>query len=365
MAKRLVLLAFTLLFAAVTLTGQQGTDATYKPVTGYALDIPAEPVTGCQSLLARSARLGPLCGSDQRVQQVQNPREEPYSGPRRINKAIELLAHGQPIYYAQVDGGGYDEGKTLAQTWADYITYNLEHSPFNVGNLRAFMQGLVDGGPTKSGHRTPAVIVVLPVGGLDEAIMRANYWMVEHVLGSGAHGVLLVHARTPGAARVLVQAARYPHAPSAAGIGEGLRGSGGQAFAARIWGISAAEYQRLADPWPLNADGELLLGLKIEDRHALENAEASTAVPGIGFAEWGPGDMSMSFNVTRTQSPKVLDDARARVLAASKKAGIAFLNQVDAKTVARMIDEGVRIGAGAGPEVADQGRRYTKRRMPW
>ena len=29
----------------------------------------------------------------------------------------------------------------------------------------------------------------------------------------------------------------------------------------------------------------------------------------------------------------------------------------------QMIDEGVRIGAGAGPEVADQGR--PNRRMPW
>jgi 4-hydroxy-2-oxoheptanedioate aldolase len=285
--------------------------------------------------------------------------------PKRLNKAIELLAEGQPIYYAQVDGGGYEDGKKLAQTWADYITYNLEHSPFDMTALRAFMQGLVDGGPTKSGHRTPTVIVVLPVTGLDEGVMWANAWMVEHVLGSGAHGVLLAHARTPGAARVLVEASRYPHAPPAAGLGEGLRGSGGQGFAARIWGVSGVEYQRLADPWPLNPDGELLVGLKIEDRHALQYAEASTGVPGIGFAEWGPGDMSLSFNVSRADGAKVLDDARARVLAATKKAGIAFLNSVDADSIERMIDEGVRIAAGAGPEVADRGRRYSKRRMPW
>jgi 4-hydroxy-2-oxoheptanedioate aldolase len=290
---------------------------------------------------------------------------DPTFKPRRINKAIELLADGQPIYYDQVDGGGYQEGKKLAQTWADYITYNLEHAPFDVTSLRAFMQGLVDGGPTKSGHRTPTVIVVLPVGGLDESVMKANYWMVEHALGSGAHGVLLAHARTPGAARVLVEGARYPHAPPAKGLGEGLRGSGGQGFAAKIWGVSNADYQRLADPWPLNPNGEILVGLKIEDRHALEHAEASTAVPGIGFAEWGPGDMSMSFNVSQAGAPKVLTDARARVLAATKKAGIAFLNSVNAKTIEPMIDEGVRIFAGAGADVADRGRRYSKRRMPW
>ena len=285
--------------------------------------------------------------------------------PTRVSKAVELLEQDQPIYHTQVNGGGYDEGKRLAQTWADYITYNMEHSPFNVADLRAFMQGLVDGGPTKSGHRTPAVIAVLPLGGINETVMWANYWMVEQVLGSGVHGVLLAHARSPEVVKVLVQAARYPHAPEAEGIGEGLRGNGGQGFAARIWGVTQQEYQRLADPWPLNPDGDLLIGLKIEDRHALENAEASTAVPGVGFAEWGPGDMRMSFDVRRARMPQVLVDARSRVLAATRGAGIAFLHQVNAENIEAMIEEGVRIGSNAGAEVADQGRRHTKRQMPW
>ena len=285
--------------------------------------------------------------------------------PQRISKAVELLAQDQPIYYTQVNSGGYDEGNALAHTWADYITYNMEHSPFDVGELRAFMQGLVDGGPTKSGHRTPTVVAVLPFGGVNETVMWSNYWMVEQVLGAGVHGVLLAHARSADVVKILVQASRYPHAPPAAGVNEGLRGNGGQGFAASIWGVTNQEYQRLADTWPLNPDGELLVGLKIEDRHALENAEESTAVPGVGFAEWGPGDMSLSFGVTRADSPSVLVDARARVLAATKKAGIPFLNQVNSENIEAMIDEGVRIGSNPGADVADQGRRYTKRTMPW
>ena len=285
--------------------------------------------------------------------------------PQRINKVIELLEQDQPVYYTQVSGGGYEEGKELAQTWADYITYNMEHSPFNMDNLRAFMQGLVDGGPTKSGHRTPTVVAVLPLGGINEQVMWGNYWMVEQVLGSGVHGVLLAHARTPEVVRILVQSARYPHAPKADGVGEGLRGSGGQGFAAGIWGVSNQEYQRLADPWPLNPDGEILIGLKIEDRHGLENAEASAGVPGVGFAEWGPGDMSMSYNVLRADMPQVLVDARARVFAATKQAGIAFLNSMNDDNIIAMIDEGVRIGSNPGAEAADTGRRHTNRQMPW
>ena len=120
-----------------------------------------------------------------------------------------------------------------------------------------------------------------------------------------------------------------------------------------------------AHAWPLNPEGELLIGLKIEDRHALENAEASTAVPGVGFAEWGPGDMSLSFNVSRADAPQLLSAARARVFAATKRAGIPFLNRVRADDIEQMIDEGVRIGSNPGAEVADRGRRYTNRRMPW
>ncbi len=289
--------------------------------------------------------------------------------PKRINKAIELLEQGQPIYYTQVNGGGYDEGRELAQTWADYITYNFEHSAFDVAALNEFMRGLVDGGPTKSGHRTPTVICVLPVAGLDGPMMRANAWMVEQVLSAGAHGVLLVHARSPDAARVLVQAARFPRRgePATAGLEEGLRGSGAQGNAARVWGISSAEYLRVADPWPLNPDGEILLGVKIEDRHALEHAEATAKVPGLGFGEWGPGDMAMSFGLSRNADgtwPKTLADARARVLAATQAAGIAFLNAVTPDNVEAMIDEGVMIGA-ANEAAAERGRRHTNRTMPW
>ena len=40
--------------------------------------------------------------------------------PKRINRAIELLESGQPIYYTG-GRGGYDEGKKMAATKADYI----------------------------------------------------------------------------------------------------------------------------------------------------------------------------------------------------------------------------------------------------
>jgi 4-hydroxy-2-oxoheptanedioate aldolase len=87
---------------------------------------------------------------------------DPSYKPKRLNKMIELLEAGQPVYDISVEGVGYDEGKKLAQDRYDLIQYQMEHGVFDPHLLRQFMQGLVDGGPTKSGHRTPTVIVTLP-----------------------------------------------------------------------------------------------------------------------------------------------------------------------------------------------------------
>lgn len=196
--------------------------------------------------------------------------------PKRINRAIEMLEMGQPIYYSSTNTGGYDNGKKMAQTPADYINYEMEHGVFDFTALREFMRGLVDGGPTKTGHRTPTVVATLPVIGLDEAYMRANSWVIQQTLATGVHGILLCHARSPEAIRVFVESVRYPFAEKHVALGQGLRGSGSQGYASQIWGIPATEYLRKADPWPLNKAGEILLGLKIEDSYALANAEKTT-----------------------------------------------------------------------------------------
>src|SRR5262249_22687735 len=233
----------------------------------------------------------------------------------RINRAIELLSDKQPIYYTgshEGTEGSFEQGAKDAQTWADYISYDMEHAPFDVKGLALYMQGLVKGGPAKSGTKTQAVIVNVPVNGTDEATVRANAWMFQQVLATGVHGVLLCHADTPGAVRAFVEAVRFP------AFG-GRRGVHGNPTAARIWGITEREYADKADVWPLNPNGELLLGLKLEDKYALESAEASARVPGIAFAEWGPGDMAFSLGVRNDGSgplPAALAAARAKVFAA-------------------------------------------------
>ncbi len=289
----------------------------------------------------------------------------------RVNRAIELLEQGQPIYYTGVEDRSYAGGVKAAKTWADYLSYEMEHAPFDIPRLAEFMRGLADGGPTRSGHRTPAVIISLPLEGGDEGMVRANAWMIKQALATGVHGILLCHAETPEAVRAFVESARYPFQTAGVGqgLGDGRRGSAGQASAAAIWGLPVEEYLERADVWPLNPSGEIMLGIKIENKRALANAEATTQVPGLSFAEWGPGDMGMSLGFPNNHDepyPEAMQQARARVLAACKTAGLAFLNTVKPENVVERIDEGVRIGAGKEAlAAAEIGRRYTERTMPW
>src|SRR5947207_15592667 len=289
--------------------------------------------------------------------------------PHRINRAIELLADGQPIYYTgshEGTDGSFEQGVKDAQTWADYISYDMEHAPFDVKGLAEYMKGLAKGGPTKSGHATPAVIVNVPVNGTDEATVRANAWMFHQVLATGVHGILLCHADTPGAVRAFVEAVRFPTHKQAVGSGlsEGRRGAHGTPTAARIWGVSPDEYVQKADAWPLNPSGELLLGLKLEDKYALANAEENLKVPGVAFAEWGPGDMALSLGIRgpRADENPLMKAARAKVFAATKANKVFFLNSMNPNNVVDMIKEGVMVGP-ANQQAAEIGRKFTNRQM--
>ena len=96
--------------------------------------------------------------------------------------------------------------------------------------------------------------------------------------------------------------------------------------------MTAQEYMRIAEPWPMNPDGEFLFGLKIENPRADANVETSVRVPGIAFAEWGPGDHGFfimgrpgTYQGGGEASPQMAA-VRRRVLNATKAAGIKFLN---------------------------------------
>src|SRR6201985_2740677 len=308
----------------------------------------------------------------------------------RINRAIELLSQRQAIYYDGPHSGHvltHAQGREDAGTWADYMNVGMEHGAFDMTGLADYLRGMVDGGPTRSGHRTPAVIVEAPVNGRDEANVRFNAWQFRQILGRGVHGILLCQAETADAVRAFIESCRFPHniigvdptipsplarmegAQRAADggvdssgrvlLGIGTRGRGSESTAAPIWGLSSEQYMERCDPWPLNPNGELLLGVKLESPEGVANCEEILSVPGLGFAEIGPGDLSLSLGYTtipREPYPADMQMARDRILAACLKNGVAFLQSCTESNVIARIDEGVRVIAGHSEASAIKGR---------
>lgn len=318
----------------------------------------------------------------------------------RINRAIELLEQDQAIYYVGHHTGHvltYAQGKEDAHTWADYINVGMEHGSFDMPGLAEYMRGLVDGGPTHSGHRTPAVIVEPPVRGTDAAGVRSNTWQLRQILARGVHGMVLCQAESADAVRTFVEATRYPQhtlgvdpalptplermrrpgeteTRSGAGqkgggalLGVGTRGRGSEATAAAIWGLSHQDYMERCDPWPLGPRGELLLGVKLESPEGVANCEEVLSVPGLGFAEMGPGDLGLALGYTTLQLDPYsaeMQEARDRVFAACRKNGLAFLESCSPANIVRRLDDGVRVIAGQRQDTAILGRAHQKRTMP-
>ncbi len=316
----------------------------------------------------------------------------------RINRAIELLLQDQAIYYM----GGHtghrltaEQGREDAHTWADYINVGMEHGAFDLAGLDAYMNGLIAGGPTNSGHRTPPVIVEAPVNGTDEANVRFNAWQFRVILGRGVHGILLCQAETAGAVRAFVESCRYPHntlgvdpalptplermsgrqrpatpANDPSGqplLGIGTRGRGSEPTAAPVWGLEGADYLNRCDPWPLNPAGELLLGVKLESPEGIANCDEILAVPGLGFAELGPGDLSLSLgytNMPRNPYPPEMAAAREKVFVACRRHNIPFLEAATPENIAARLDEGVRVISGHREDTARVGRAHQRRTMP-
>src|SRR6476661_2472228 len=152
---------------------------------------------------------------------------------KRISRCVELLAQDQAIYYDGPHSGHvltHAQGRIDAATWADYMNVGMEHGAFDMAGLAEYLRGMVEAGPTRSGHRTPAVIVEAPVNGIDANHVRYNAWQFRQILGRGAHGILLCQAETAGAVRAFVESCRYPQGtigtdPSFATPLERLRGA--------------------------------------------------------------------------------------------------------------------------------------------
>ena len=150
-------------------------------------------------------------------------------------------------------------------------------------------------------------------------------------------------------------------------LGVGTRGRGSEPTAAPIWGMTTEEYLTRCDPWPLNPQGELLLGVKLESPEGIANCEAILRRAGPRLRRTGPGRPQPLARLPEhaAQSLPARDGRGARARPRGlPQAQYPFLEGATPENIAARIDEGVRVIAGHREDTAQVGRAHQRRTMP-
>ena len=271
--------------------------------------------------------------------------------PGHLNPVVAKLAAGRTVY-GLINTGDLSlaHARETARAPVDFVYADMEHSPLDFPGLAIFLAGLTDKAAIvakKSAQPNVALLARFP----PEA--DQSQWVVKQALDIGLMGVIFNGVDTKDQALTAVRTMRYPPMRgSARREPVGIRGYS-TAAASYAWGVSAAEYERRADVWPLNPDGDLLAVVMIESVEGLENVDQIAAVPGVGALFLGAGsDLSRSMGVPAS-SPEV-ETAFQRVLKACTAQKMACgITAGSASDVVRRVKEGWRIIRSTVPAITE------------
>jgi 2-keto-3-deoxy-L-rhamnonate aldolase RhmA len=240
----------------------------------------------------------------------------------RRNEALSLLRAGRPALGAWLQLGSAPAARLLAaQGLVDWLLVDFEHAPVDPATAAAICGSVAD---VSGGRVTPLARVA-----------AGSMACVKHALDAGAQGVIVPMVHGPDEVREAVRWARFPP--------DGERGAGGL-LPHLGFGISRPEYLR-------RANAEIIVGVQIETREAVERAPEILAVPGVDLCFIGPNDLHMALG----QAPRFWSDepafvravSRIRAAAAERHLPIGTLCR-DAVTARARLDEGFTfVGVGS------------------
>jgi len=267
-----------------------------------------------------------------------------------LNPVIDKLAKGEPVFGLQAADLSLQNARTTARAAVDFVYVDMEHNPLNFDALQIFLLGMSDRRMVlQKGSVQPNVALFARFP--PEADQSS--WVVKQALDIGLMGFIFNGVDTKEHALAAVQSMRYPQmrgSPYREPIGK--RGSGA-ANATWAWGITGEEYERRADLWPLNPDGDLLAIIMIESVEGVKNLDAILSVPGVGMVFIGAaGDLHMSLGVPQN-SPEV-EAARQTILKGCLAHKVACgITATTAADVIKRLDEGWKMIRSTEPVIRE------------
>jgi 4-hydroxy-2-oxoheptanedioate aldolase len=272
--------------------------------------------------------------------------QQPYL---HLNPAVEKLAAGKPMIGTQTDDLSLQNCHALARLDFDYVYVDMEHGPLNLDGLAFCVAAMVDKAAVlKKGNPQPKVALFarFPPYGRD---IESNDWIAKQALDMGLMGVIFNGIDNKEQATRVVRYMRYPQQKTSKyQQPPGLRGyaPGNAVFA---WGVSSSEYERHADVWPLNPEGDLLVIPMIETLEGLKNVNEIASVPGVGAIFIGAGGDLHQWLGVPAGSPEV-ESAFQTILAGCKAHNVACgITAIGKADVDKRLKEGwkmIRTGRG-------------------
>jgi 4-hydroxy-2-oxoheptanedioate aldolase len=271
--------------------------------------------------------------------------QQPYV---HLNPVIAKLAEGKTVYGLNTGDLSLAYAREVARAPVDFVYADLEHNPLDFPALNIFLIGMTDRAAiVKKGNLQPNVALFARFP--PEA--DQSQWIVKQALDIGLMGVIFNGVDSKDQALFAVRTMRYPQLKgSRYREPAGIRGyaPGGAMW---VWGVSGSEYERRADLWPLNPEGDLLAVMMVESVEGVRNLDAIASVPGVGALFVGAGaDLSRSMGVTQT-SPE-LEAAFQQVLKACKAHHVGCAISANSPDdVARRVREGWNIIRSTVPAI--------------
>jgi 4-hydroxy-2-oxoheptanedioate aldolase len=227
-----------------------------------------------------------------------------------LNPVVDKLSKGQPVFGLITGDLSLANARAVARAPVDFVYADMEHNPLNLDGLHTFLIGMSDKALVlKKGNLQPNVALFARFP--PEADQSA--WVVKQALDMGLMGVIFNGVDTRAHALAAVQSMRYPQLKGSPRFEPAGKRGAGSAIATWVWGVSTDEYERRADLWPLNPDGDLLAIVMVESAEGLKNLDEILSVPGVGMVFIGAAnDLRLSLGVP-ADAPEV-EAARQTIL---------------------------------------------------
>jgi 2-keto-3-deoxy-L-rhamnonate aldolase RhmA len=296
---------------------------------------------------------------------------------KRLNPIIALLEQQKPVFGVYAPSNGGRRGEAIAARPAsdlakDALAYGHADFLFNgslEGGLERGISAVADffkAMDETDGHSrapffglTHALILKIPKIDPDRATAVEN---VSRELNLGAAGIMFVETESAEEVRQGLAAMRFK---SKGGTRPDAVGT-----APTHWNMSAEDYRKKADLWPLNPQGELVNWTIVESKEGLKHVREIAAVKGIGVLWPGAGTLRGVFSTTNDKGERVFDQAGwenaiQQVLAACKEFHVPCGYPANATDIEARMQQGFSVfvmnWGDAGFKAVDLGRKAAGR----